>query len=301
MKAHSVLSKYNNVLCSVSGGSDSDIVVDICSKLDPDHRISYVWFDTGVEFQATKDHIEYLESRYGISIIRKQAIKSIPISCREYGQPFLSKHISEMIYRLQKNGFQWEDKPFDELIMKYPKCISAICWWCNQKGTGSQFNIESKKLLKEFLIENPPDFLISCKCCFFAKKMVAKKTARELKSELLINGIRKAEGGVRAAAFKTCFDNNGQQANYRPLFWYKHSDKTEYCEYYKIIHSKCYTDYGLKRTGCVGCPFARDMEYELNILKRFEPRLYDAACAIYKDSYEYTMKYKEFVYKKEKL
>lgn len=35
--------KYEKELCSISGGSDSDIVLDICDKCDRDNKIDYVW------------------------------------------------------------------------------------------------------------------------------------------------------------------------------------------------------------------------------------------------------------------
>ena len=43
----------------------------------------------------------------------------MPISCKEFGEPFISKTVSAFIERLQRNGFQWEDKPFIELLEKY--------------------------------------------------------------------------------------------------------------------------------------------------------------------------------------
>ena len=70
-KAHSLIctGKYDKVLCSISGGSDNDIVIDIISKLDVNHIVEYVYFDTGLEYKATKEHITYLEERYGINIL----------------------------------------------------------------------------------------------------------------------------------------------------------------------------------------------------------------------------------------
>ena len=47
-------SKYKKIVCSVSGGSDSDDVIDICTMMDNDKKITYVWFDTGLEYEATK-------------------------------------------------------------------------------------------------------------------------------------------------------------------------------------------------------------------------------------------------------
>lgn len=64
--------------------------------------------------------------------------------------------------------------------------------------------------------------------------------------------------------------------------------------YYNVTHSKCYIEYGLKRTGCAGCPFGRDFEYELEVIKKYEPKLYKAVNNIFGKSYEYTRKYKQF-------
>ena len=60
-----------------------------------------------------------------------------------------------MIERLQRHNFQWEDKPFDTLYKKYPKCKSALMWWCNAHPQGSRFNISVNKYLKEFIIQTP--------------------------------------------------------------------------------------------------------------------------------------------------
>lgn len=59
-------SKYKNILCSISGGSDSDVMLDIVWRCDKDNKVTYVWFDTGLEYQATKDHLKYLEEKYNI-------------------------------------------------------------------------------------------------------------------------------------------------------------------------------------------------------------------------------------------
>jgi 3'-phosphoadenosine 5'-phosphosulfate sulfotransferase (PAPS reductase)/FAD synthetase len=286
---------YNTILCSVSGGSDSDIVLDICEKVKNQNNIKYVWFDTGLEYQATKEHLKYLEDKYRIEIDTCKPVKSISKCCREYGQPFLSKQVSEFISRLQRHNFQWEDESFDCLVKKYPKCKSALQWWCCSKGSGSHFNITQNKYLKEFMIANPPQFKISNKCCYFAKKLVSKHVISDTNCDLSITGIRKAEGGARAGAYKSCFSSNEDIADeYRPIFWYKNSDKIDYENHYGIIHSKCYSQYGLKRTGCVGCPYSRNLEYELEVIQKYEPKLYKAVCNVFKDSYEYTRQYWKF-------
>ena len=108
--------------------------------------------------------------------------------------------------------------------------------------------------------------------------------------------IRKAEGGIRSSTYKKCFDDNEGDGcdNYRSIFWYSDQDKVDYENAYHIKHSKCYTEYGLKRTGCAGCPYGRDFEFELEVVKQHETKLYKAVTNVFKDSYEYTRKYREF-------
>ena len=73
IKANSVINSplYDTVLCSISGGSDSDVMLDLISRVDLDKKVKYIWFDTGLEYQDTKDHLEYLEQKYNITIERE--------------------------------------------------------------------------------------------------------------------------------------------------------------------------------------------------------------------------------------
>lgn len=299
------LKSYDEIAVSISGGADSDIVLDMVTKLDKSKKVKYVFFDTGLEYQATKDHLPYLEKKYGVQIDIEKAVKPIPLACRQYGLPFLNKRVSGYINRLQKNGFQWENEDFETLYKKYPRCKVGLRWWCNawpksKKGYDSQFNISNNKWLKEFMLENPPDFLISKECCEWAKKKVAHKYQKEHGTELAIMGIRKAEGGNRSTIYKSCFSSFEDEADaYRPIFWYKKEDKEAYEKTYNVTHSKCYSCYGLKRTGCAGCPFGQDFEEELKVIEEHEPKLYKAVHNIFGKSYEYTRKYREFARMKE--
>lgn len=266
-KAISVLSRHDYVAVSVSGGKDSDIMVDIISRIDKDKKCRYIWFDTGLEYQATKTHLAELEEKYGITIERYKAVKPIPVSIKEHGVPFVSKLVSDMIGTLQKYDFKWEDRPYEELAEEYPKCKSVISWWCNNYGS-SMFNINYNRGLKEFLIANPPPFKISSKCCKYAKKDVAHNFIKENDIDLMITGIRKAEKGIRAANYKTCFDYHEDACDqYRPLFWYTNADEEEYDKLFNIKHSDCYEVWGFTRTGCVGCPYNKKFEEELETVR----------------------------------
>jgi hypothetical protein len=72
------------------------------------------------------------------------------------------------------------------------------------------------------------------------------------------------------------------------------TDKAEYCEHYGVRHSDCYEVWGMKRTGCAGCPFARNYEEELELARQYEPKFYRAMNAVFGESYEYRRKFEKF-------
>ena len=303
-KAYSICGMYNNIGVSISGGADSDIMLDLLLKVAPKEKFTFYFFDTGIEYEATKRHLDYLEKRYNIVIERHKAIVPVPLGCKMYGLPFISKYVSQMIGRLQEHNFDWKDGTFEEMVEKYPKCKGALNWFNNNNKTNkpesSQFNIFRYPYLREFLIDNPPPFKISDKCCSGAKKDNAHKLEKEKNFDLNCIGIRKAEGGIRSAAYKSCFDEreNGKIKHFRPIFWFTNEDKRVYEEKYNIIHSDCYRVYGMKRTGCARCPFGTSNIEEYSIMM-FEPRLYQATENIFGKAYEYRLKYEE--YKKKKI
>lgn len=295
-KADLLLNSYKNPVCSVSGGSDSDVMLDLLERVRGNRKVTYVFFDTGIEYRATLRHLDDLEAKYGIEIVRRKAKKPVPVGCKEYGVPFLSKRDAMYIDRLQNKGFQFEDKKFDELTEKYPNCISALKYWCNWHEGTSKFSIKVHAGLKEFMVSTPPEFAISNKCCNGAKKDTAKAFLKEQNSMLNIVGERRAEGGARAIAHTSCFEplHKSGIPMYMPLYFWSDEDKQQYKEHYGLRYSDCYEVYGMKRTGCCGCPFNSRFDEELEIVKQYEPQLYKAAIAIFGRSYEYTRAYRKF-------
>lgn len=319
LKTYYKIKNYKKIICMISGGFDSDIMVDILTKLDTEKKIKYIFVNTGLEYKATIKHIEYLQNKYNIKIETIKPKKPIPIACREYGVPFFSKYISEMIYRLQQYNFQWENEDYEVLVDKYCEradensenlkgytfvkelngyykgCLVALKWWCNKNGEGSAFNINKNKLLKEFMIKNPPTFKISAKCCIFSKERPAEKYKKDIVCDLDIVGVRQKENGIRSTQYKNCFTKNDKDwDNYRPLFFYTDSDKKYYKETFGIISSDCYEVWGMNRTGCVGCPCASGIFDEIEIVKKYQPNIYKAIINIFGKSYEYKKAYNEY-------
>lgn len=88
------LTEHPNAICSYSGGSDSDIMIDIIERtrelfsLPP---IRYVFFNTGLEMQTIKDHVKATAERYGVEIETCRPKIGIVTAAHTYGIPFVSK------------------------------------------------------------------------------------------------------------------------------------------------------------------------------------------------------------------
>lgn len=75
------LRQHPNAICSYSGGSDSDILIDIIERarhLFGMPPIKYAFFNTGLEMQATKNHVKEIAEKYGVEIVECRPKK---ISC----------------------------------------------------------------------------------------------------------------------------------------------------------------------------------------------------------------------------
>lgn len=339
IKGFHILQRYDRPVCTVSGGSDSDVMMDLIIKLDPERKVDFVWCNPGLEYVATKRQIEYLENSYDRPIVKVRPKVNVIQSCRAHGLPFLSKRVSDCIQRLQNLNFDYEDRPAEELLEKYCQIadperalylfslpeekrkrsgwcnlgegwyrggVSAVLWWCNaykpRENVESQFNISQNKFLKEFLMEYPPDISISPACCQNSKKDLIHDLIKEHGYHLDIYGVRKVEGGERATAYNgTCFSSKEDGCDeYRPLYFYTAQEKQAYEQCFGIHHSDCYAVYGFKRTGCSCCPFARNLEQELSMAGHFEPNIYKAAWNVFGKSYEYTRKYRSYVAEKKR-
>jgi 3'-phosphoadenosine 5'-phosphosulfate sulfotransferase (PAPS reductase)/FAD synthetase len=302
LRARSVLGRHRKCAVSVSGGADSDIMLDLLELVKPEGcELAYVFFDTGLEYDSAKRHLNELEARYGITIDRRRARKTVAAACREYGVPLISKDVSNYLSRLQAHGFDWNDTPENATKEKYGRCKSALDWYFNRRPPSasgkSMHNSARYRLLKDFIQSDPPNFAVSDKCCDYAKKDVAKSFNKEYNPNLVINGMRRAEGGRRAGIIKTCFSpatDESSPDSYRPLWFWTDADKATYKQWRGIRYSDCYEVYGLKRTGCAGCPCNSKAEQELTMVEPFEPQIVKAARNIFEASYEYRRRYAAF-------
>lgn len=311
------LRQHPKAICSYSGGADSDILIDLIERtremIPSLPKVDYVFFNTGLEMKATKEHVKATAQKYGVNIIEARPKVNIVTASREHGIPFVSKIMSVGLSEWQKKGVplsiadeyeQAEDKAAkrQELRERYPKCESVINFLCccNSKGEprpNIQLVINSSRYMRDFIAECPPDFQISAKCCDYCKKQLAHRVQKGY--EMIITGERRDEGGMRSVPRQDntalCFTEtaNGQY-RLRPLFYVSDKDKAWYKETYGIRYSDAYEVYGLTRTGCCGCPISHKAVADLEKIKPYEPNVVKAAWNIFGKSYEYRMKYNEY-------
>lgn len=310
------LTQYPRAICSYSGGADSDIMIDLIERTREIFQlpqIKYVFFNTGLEMQATKDHVMATAKKYGIEIEECRPKVNIIQAVRTHGIPFVSKIMSDGLSQWQKKGIplsiaeeyeQAEDKAEKrrELRKRYPKCESVINFICCCNSAGEPRNniqivINSSRFMRDFIAEYPPDFKVSAKCCDYCKKQVAHKVQKGY--DLIITGERRAEGGMRSVPRKDnstlCFsETSSGQYRLRPLYYVTDRDKAWYKDHYGITYSDAYEIYGLTRTGCCGCPISHKAVDDLELIRPYEPNVVTAAWNIFGKSYEYRQKYNRY-------
>lgn len=157
--------------------------------------------------------------------------------------------------------------------------------------------INSSKYMLDFIKENPIPFRVSAKCCQCCKKNTAHMVQKGY--DMVITGERRDEGGMRSVPRKDntslCFtETNSGQYRLRPLYYVSDKDKAWYKEHYKIRYSDAYELYGMKRTGCCGCPISFRAVEDLELIRPYEPVLVKASWNVFGDSYRYRQKYNEY-------
>lgn len=310
------LLEHPRAICSYSGGADSDIMIDLIEstrkmlELPP---VDYCFFNTGLEMKATKDHVKEIAEKYGVEIKTFRPKKNIVLATRDHGQPFVSKIMSAGLEAVQQKNIPLtiadeyaaaEDKAAkrQELRERYPHSEQAINFLCGCNSAGEprphiQLVINSSAYMLDFIKENPIPFRVSAKCCDYCKKQIAHSVQKDY--EMVITGERRDEGGMRSVPrtdnTSLCFtESSSGQFRLRPLYYVSDADKLWYKDFHNIQYSDAYEVYGMKRTGCCGCPISFRATEDLELIRPHEPNLVEAAWKIFGDSYRYRAKYVEY-------
>lgn len=312
------LKEHPNAICSYSGGADSDILLDLIERTRKAFdlpEVKYAFFNTGLEMDATKRHVAEVAEKYGVTINTYRPKKNIVLATKEHGLPFVSKIMSGGLEGVQKKNIPLsiadeyanaEDKAAkrQELRERYPHCEATINFLCCCDKNGEprphiQLVINSSAYMLDFIKENPIPFKVSAKCCDYCKKQIAHAVQKGF--DMVITGERRGEGGMRSVprqgdANKTmCFSETADGTyRLRPLYYVTDKDKAWYKEYYGVRYSDAYEVYGMKRTGCCGCPISFRATQDLELIRPYEPKLVKAAWNVFGASYLYREKYNEY-------
>ena len=268
---------------SFSGGKDSTVIlalIKMCEELYtiPKNGIVAVFCDTGIELGATRDFVRWCKENWypNIEIIRPE--KSFSWVLDNKGKPIKSKMKSDYIGRYQRTRNN-ETLSFQYIL-----------------GVGKDGKIYKKTKLADkdmHMIHDDFDIKASSKCCEFLKKKPFEKYQKEKGFKGYIQGIRTGEGGVREMSAnkrvhnggKICTATKGDYIVKMPIIDWSNDDVDQFIEKYNVPLSKAYTEYGLKRTGCMGCPFAVSIASNLEVLYKHEPNRYKASMHWLKDVY----------------
>lgn len=167
------------------------------------------------------------------------------------GYPFKSKKHSLYVYRYQTKGMM-------ESVRQY---LGAGKW-------GSKYTCP--KILK-YQFTSDFKLRISDRCCLKMKEDPIDEWRKSNNKKYAIFGTMRAEGGRRENLQCLSFKGNKLFA-FQPLAvvtkewedWYIQKNNVDICKIY-------YAPYNFKRTGCKGCPFALNLNTELNILQQYFP------------------------------
>lgn len=253
-----VIKKYGeeNFYLSFSGGKDSTVLHYLIDEALPNNKIPRVYINTGIEYVEIVKHVKSLKEKDDrIEIINSNV--DIPQMLKRVGYPFKSKEHSKKLGMYQRNGKTY--------------AINKYLTGKQNDGTDSKF-ICPKSLKYQFT--NNFTIKVSEKCCDELKKNITHGYEKNSGRNIAMTGLRTSEGGQRKNHHEcVVFDNKtGELTKFKPINpcgdewcdWYIKERNIKLCKLY-------YPPFNFKRTGCKGCPFAINLQEQLEVMGRLLP------------------------------
>ena len=270
-KIKQIIKKYDedNFYISYSGGKDSNVLSALVDLALPCNQIPRVYADTGIELTSVRNFVREREDSRIVIIKPSVPIKKM---LEEEGYPFKSKVHSQMVARYQSKGLE-----------NYKGVRAYTGMELTLKGT-KPFRTCPKKLLYQFTDENT--LKISDQCCYKLKEEPLQLWEKENNKPYGIIGIMREEGGRRTNAVCLAFIRK-KLKSFQPLVAVTKEWENWFIEKYEVpLPDVYYPPYNFERTGCKGCPFARYLQRELDVLEEFFPNERKQCEAIWKPVYD---------------
>ena len=241
------------VYVSYSGGKDSTVLLHIARQVYPD--IPAVFCNTGVEYPEV---LKLVKQQSNLIILKPK--KPFHKIIKEYGYPIISKDVARKVGVVQRQG----------------KDCKTIQYF---DGTANTTRYDCSRY--KYLLDAP--FKISDKCCYYLKEQPVNQYERQTGNRPIL-GLMASESQRRERAY---IANEGCNAfkNRRPIstpmgFWTEQDVleyilennikiPTVYGDIIKDEQGKYYTT-GVKRTGCMYCPFGVHREKYTNRYQRLQ-------------------------------
>lgn len=258
-KIQQIIGKYGeeNFYISYSGGKDSTVLSALIDMALPGNKIPRVYANTGIELDMIRDFVinqSLMDDR--ICIIKPT--KNIKEMLESVGYPFKSKKHSAILETYQK--YRTTEGRIG--IQHYLHINDDGVNWSAQNSC-------PEKLKCQFTPEY--SLKISDRCCEELKEKPMLRWSKANNKPYTIIGVLQAEGGRRWNAKCLSFKGNKFFA-FQPLApitkdwenWFIESYNVRLCDIY-------YDPYNFERTGCKGCPFAHNLQHELDMLEKYFP------------------------------
>ncbi len=175
---------------------------------------------------------------------------------------------------LEKEGYPFKSKGHSELVKRYKMSgkTKGILQYLGEREDKEPWS-SSKSCPKCLKYQFTEDFKmnISDMCCVKLKEEPIEKWKKENDKPYGIVGIMRDEGGRRTTAQCLAFRGN-KLKKFQPLVLVTKAWEEWFINEYKVDISDIYKPpYNLPRTGCKGCPFALNLQKELDMLQKFFP------------------------------
>lgn len=245
----------NNAYISFSGGKDSTILHYLIDMALPNNNIPRLFLNTGIEYIYINNHVKEL-AEFDKRIIILNSGVNIKQMLEKEGYPFKSKQHSHNL------DIYWKNKNLNEYTLSLKRYLGII-------ESTTKFRCP-QTLRYQF----EKDFNLHCsdKCCYNLKKKPAKKWADANNKTIVLTAMRKDEGGERASIGCIVTDKDGKLAKFHPLLVVSEEWENEFIEKNNIKLCRLYyPPFNFKRTGCKGCPFALDLQEQLDIMDVYLP------------------------------
>ena len=270
-KIQQIIGKYGeeNFYISFSGGKDSTVLSALVDMAIPDNKIPRVYANTGIEYRLILEFVERERERehpWELVILKP----SVPIKpmLEQEGYPFKNKIHAHCVNLYQLYGF--EKNMVNGYLGKRPET------WHSR---------ECPKILRyQFTDENK--IRISDKCCVNMKENPLQEWAKENKKPYTMIGIMMEEGGRRMKSQCLAFEGK-KLKKFQPLVPVSKEWEDWFINEYDIQISDIYKEpYNFTRTGCKGCPFALNLQQELDVMEQYFPNERKQCEIIWKPVYD---------------